>query len=275
MVLEASPRNRTVAAAIGALLVFAACSGPSEPTKSTSASGTSSASESLTFVALGDSWPEGAHCGGCETFAGRYVDGLEDRTGEPVKFVDLTGQAQPFFDQQGFGGTAGLLRALREDDAFADQIATGDVIMVATGPNELDRAFVPYSKGECGKGFACVQRLEAFWHRNFDAILDEIERLRGGQATAVRVLSAANFFVSEPGATEGLPPDAMKFGAAMFKALNKAACATAAAHDGVCVDVRHVLNGPRLDRPVDENSEKSMQAVADALLDTGLPELNR
>jgi hypothetical protein len=88
-------------------------------------------------------------------------------------------------------------------------------------------------------------------------------------------LSAANFFVSDPEATEGLPPDAMAFGAAMFEALNTAACDVAADHDAICVDVRRVLNGPTLDRPVDENSDEAMQDVADALVDTGLPELTR
>ena len=32
---------------------------------------------SLTLVALGDSWQEGAHFGYCRTFAGLYADGLE------------------------------------------------------------------------------------------------------------------------------------------------------------------------------------------------------
>jgi len=39
------------------------------------------------------------------------------------------------------------------------------------------------------------------------------------------------------------------------------------------VDVRPVLNGGTLEEPVDENSPKSMRAVAGALLATKLPEL--
>ena len=60
----------------------------------------------------------------------------------------------------------------------------------------------------------------------------------------------------------------------MFKALNDAVCATARAHEAKCVDVRRVLNGPTLDQAVDENSDASMQAVADALLATGIDELS-
>ncbi len=259
---------------VALLMLVVVCPRSSNVSVSSPAGKTSGAPEPLTFVALGDSWPEGAHCSYCETFAGRYADGLETLAGRPVDFVDLTGSAQPFFQTDG-GGTASLLRALREDSSFAKQVASGDVIIIATGPNEGDRAFGPYAEGHCGDGFACVRRLERFWLRNFDAILDDIDRLRGNRPTAIRLVSAANFFVSDPSATKGLPPDAMEFGAAYFEALNTAVCDAARTHEAMCVDVRPVLNGPTLDQPVDENSPASMQAVADALLATGLPELGR
>jgi hypothetical protein len=257
-----------------ALVLLAGCSRSTTDSASSPPAKTSAAAEPLTFVAMGDSWPEGAHCGYCKTFAGRYADGLKTLTGRRVHFVDLTGDGQPFFQTDG-GGTASLLRALREESAFADQVGSGDVIMIATGPNEGDRAFGPYAEGHCGEGFACVQRLERFWLRNFDAILDEIDRLRGDQPTAIRLVSAANFFLSDPSATKGLPADAIAFGTAYFEALNTAECNAARTHDAICVDVRPVLNGPTLDQPADENSPESMQAVADALLATGLPELAR
>src|SRR5262245_45110608 len=47
------------------------------------------------FVALGDSWPEGAHCGGCRTFVGRWADGLREAYGRDILLTDLTGQAEP------------------------------------------------------------------------------------------------------------------------------------------------------------------------------------
>jgi hypothetical protein len=210
---------------------------------------------------------EGAHCGGCRTFAGLYADGLETETSRSVTFVDSTGQAQPFFDSEG-GGTASLLHALRDDVTFQEKVASGDVIMIATGPNEIERAFEPYASGKCGKtdDYECVKRQQDFWRGNFNDIIDEIDRLRGGRPTAVRLVSAANFAVSDPSATRGLPADAMTFGSKVFKALNDAACDAAQAHQAICVDVRRILNGPTLDQSVDENSVTSMQAVADALL---------
>jgi hypothetical protein len=254
------------------LVVLAGCTRSSDDSMTSPAAGTSAAPEALTLVALGDSWPEGAHCGYCKTFAGRYADGLRTLARRPVDFVDLTGESQPFFQTAG-GGTASLLSALRQESSFRQQVASGDVIMIATGPNELGRAFDPYAHGHCGEGFACVQLLEGFWLRNFDAILDEIDRIRGTRPTAIRLVGAANFFVSDPSATKGLPPDAMEFGAKVFEALNAAECEAARSHDAICVDVRPVLNGPTLKEPVDENSPASMQAVADALVATGIPEL--
>jgi hypothetical protein len=50
-------------------------------------------------------------------------------------------------------------------------------------------------------------------------------------------------------------------------------CGAAQAHDAVCVDVRPIVNGPSLDQPGDENAPEVMQAIADALLAAGLPEL--
>lgn len=254
-----------------AAVVAGGCGGSGESTRTD----TAPAAAPLTVVSLGDSWPEGAHCGGCRTFAGRYADGLRADGARRVTFVDLAGQAQPYFEQEG-GGTASLVHAL-EDPAFAQQVAPGDVIVIATGPNELDRALVPYRNGDCAKtdDYECLAELEAFWRDNFAAILDEIERLRAGKPTAVRIVSAANVFVSEPEIAAGLPADATAFGARLFEALNDAGCAAARTHDAVCVDVRPVLNGPTLDQRVDENSTESMQAVADALLSTGLDDLVR
>lgn len=259
---------------VGMVLVaalVAACSSSSDREPSQTASGGEEA-PALTFVALGDSWPEGAHCGFCLTFAGRYASGLEDLAGRPVDLVDLAGQDQPFFQTDG-GGSASLLKALREDMAFRDEVATGDVIMIATGPNEGQDAWRSWTHGRCGEGYACVQPLEEEWRANFNAILDEIADIRGDRPTAIRMVSAANFLLI-PEVAKDLPADAAAYGARVFEALNTAACDAAQAHGALCVDVRPILNGPNMDQPVDENSEESMQAVADGLLATGLPEFD-
>lgn len=223
----------------------------------------------LVYVSLGDSWPEGAHCNGCRTFPQTHADALAEM-GRPVTLKDLAGQAQPFFDSLG-GGAASLLEAVETDEAFRDAVATGDVIVIATGPNETGQAFDPIQDGTCGgaDNLACVHELGRTWAQDFDAILDEIETLRGGRPTAIRLVNAANAFIDPSNS-----PETARGFAAVFETLTQVLCDSAEAHRVVCVDVRPALNGPHLDQPVDDSSQESMDAVADLLVETGLPELS-
>ena len=260
-------------------LVLAGCSnaGPSTSSSAaeTEAEDTSEASASsepgLSYVALGDSWVEGAHCGGCRTFAGLYADGLEELTGDPVDFIDLTGDRTT--------DSTALLDSLRTDDEIRSAIAEAGVVLIATGPNEGSATTEPLANGTCGgaDNLDCVRALGERWTANFDASLDEIDRLRDGRATAVRLVNAANILTSVPSiaAELGLDEDFAATAFALnFELLTEAVCETAEAHEAQCVDVRPILNGPDLDEPTDENSPENMQAIADALIETGLPELD-
>jgi hypothetical protein len=95
----------------------------------------------------------------------------------------------------------------------------------------------------------------------------EIEELRAGQPTAVRLVNAANAF-NDP----SFSPATLRGFDAYFKALTDAMCDNAKEHDAVCVDVRPVLNGPDFEQPVNDSSQESMDAVAALLLETGVPE---
>ena len=245
--------------------------GSGEATGATgAASAPSPASEGLVLVSLGDSWPEGAHCNGCRTFPQTYAGTLTEQLGEPVTLVDLAGQAQPSFDTPGKGGSAGLLEAIRTDEPFRGQVASGDIIVIATGANDLGAQFEAIQNGSCGgeDGTACVDEIGRTWDREFDAILEEIEALRAGEPTAIRLVNAANAFIDPSNS----PEQARGF-SALFEALTQAVCNNAEAHGAICVDVRPALNGPNLDQPVNDSSQESMDAVAELLLENGLPEL--
>ena len=223
----------------------------------------------LVYVSLGDSWPEGAHCDGCRTFPQLHAEGLEQMLGRPITLKELAGQAQPYFDSLG-GGAASLLEAIEADEAFRDEVGTRDIIVIATGPNEIEQAFEKIQDGTCGTkdDMACVDELRRAWERDFDAILDEIETLRDGRPTAIRVVNAANAFIDPSAGRE-----TSRGFAAVFEALTQVLCDDAEAHGAVCVDVRPVLNGPDLDQPVNDSSQESMDAVALLLVQTGVPEL--
>jgi len=205
-----------------------------------------------------------------------YADGLHAQTGRHIDFHDITGQAQPYFESAG-GGSGSLLKALRSDAATRDLVANADVILIATGPNEIGVAHEPSKAGTCGGAdhMDCFRKLGSPWRRNFNAILSEIELLRDAKPTAIRLVDAANAFLYDRSLLQGWLPKnfPMTKGALIFKLLNDALCHAAARHHAVCVDAPPILNTPHLNRPVDENSAASMRAVADALLATGLPEL--
>ena len=241
------------------------------PTGTSSAtSDPSPAPDGRVYVSLGDSWAEGAHCNGCRTFPQFHAEALEETLGEPVTFVDLAGQAQPFFNTPQGGGSAGLLQALRTEEWFREEVAQGDIIMIETGSNDGGKIFEPIMDGKCGgkDDTACVVPLRGKWKREFDAILDEVEDLRGTQPTAIRLVNSGDAFIDPQFSAATL-----RGFAAFFEELTVALCNAAEAHDAVCIDVRAVLNGPDFEQPLNDGTQEAMDAVAELLLQAGLPEL--
>lgn len=122
---------RRIALMLAAIATLAAgcsegASAPGEPANEATPDGqTGRELQALTYVSLGDSWPEGAHCNGCRTFPQLHAEALQELLGRPITFKALAGAAQPYFDTPGGGGSSGLLEALRSDDAFRAEVATG------------------------------------------------------------------------------------------------------------------------------------------------------
>ena len=222
----------------------------------------------LHYVAFGDSWPEGAHCNGCTPFPELWLEALEGQTGMEIEFFDFMGERERSTAEGKM--SASLLGSLQTNEETRTAVADADVILISTGPNEIGDAAEAVKAGTCGgaDGFDCIRALGETWSSNFNQILTEIETLRDGNPTAIRLVNAANPFVLYPEMSEGMPPDfATTGGALMFELLSVAMCDAAAAHEAVCLDARPLIQ-------VSEDSQESMQAVADALAATGLPELD-
>jgi hypothetical protein len=229
--------------------------------------------EVVRYVAFGDSWPEGAHCGGCDSFAYLWADLIEAETGLEVELTSFMGEAE----QSGAESkTSASLLASLEEDATRAAVSTADVILIATGPNALDEIVPQVLSERCGgrDGLDCIRDQRKAWAKDFDAILDEIDLIREDRPAVVRLVNAANVFAMDDELAAAVP-EGFVFGGGelMFELLTQAQCDAAEAHRAVCVDVRPLITGPAGDG--DENSEASMQAVADALIDTGLRELGR
>jgi lysophospholipase L1-like esterase len=223
----------------------------------------------VTLLALGDSWPYGAHCNGCTPFPQLYAQGLKTELSREVTLLNLVTN----------GGTSNSLRqSLASDPSYGDAVRRSDVVMISTGANDMEPAGQSWKAGTCGgaDGLDCFRALADRWRTNFDAMLDEVDQLRRGKPTAVRLVTNSNEFLSDPGLIEYFGPDfGLTEGAAISAFHHDALCAVAAEHDGLCVDLRPVLNGPDLRQPRDVNTQEAMQAVADALVATGIPELDR
>jgi len=229
---------------------------------------TTPASSTLSYVAFGDSWPEGAHCNGCTPFPELWLEAIAEQTGAEVEFTDFTGDGERSTAEG--KASASLLDSLQKNEETRTAVADADVILISTGPNEIGDVAEAVKAGTCGgaDGFDCIRALGETWSTNFDQILSEIETLRGGNPTAIRLVNGANPFVLYPEDNEGMPPDfATTGGTFIFDLLAGAMCDAAAAHDAVCIDARPLIE-------VSEDSPESMQAVADALADAGLAELD-
>ena len=83
-------RRCSLGIALSIALGVAGCGGgePSTGPDVESAADTSVApareAEGLTYIALGDSWIQGAHCNGCRTFTQTHADTLSELLGKPV-----------------------------------------------------------------------------------------------------------------------------------------------------------------------------------------------
>jgi lysophospholipase L1-like esterase len=222
---------------------------------------------SWTYVAFGDSWPYGAHCNGCKPFPGLYADALAATTDHSIDFINLSTN----------GGTSqSLLDSIKTSQKTRDAVMSADIIVISTGANDLEDAFGLFAAGNCGgvDHFDCFRKVGEGWRISFDGILTEIETLRNGKPTAIRLVTNSNEALSDPGLLEIFGPKDSSGGGAFITDLHhEILCEVAAKHGAKCVDLRPVLNGPNFDKPQDVNTQEAMQAVADALLASGLEEL--
>ena len=257
-------------AVLVAVVVLTGCAastdGSSPPPAAHSSSSSRVTGGPVTLLALGDSWPYGAHCNGCTPFPELYGEGLERELGRDVTLLNLVTNG---------GTSASLGDSLTSDPRYGEAVSRADVVMISTGANDLEPAGQAWKAGTCGGAdeLDCFRALADNWRTNFDAMLDQVDQFRGGKPTAVRLVTNSNEFLSDPGLIEYFGPEfGLSEGAAITAMHHDALCAVAAEHDALCVDLRPVVNGPDLDQPRDINTQEAMQAVADALVATGLPE---
>lgn len=276
-----SPTVRRVLALVTVALLAAGCGGSSAPSVAPSAVATvpaapvetssnqtsASSGPSLTYVMFGDSWPFGAHCNGCRAFPGLLND----------EYAAATGQIIDFRNDTTNGGTAQELAArMKTDPSIRDDIEAADIIVISIGANDMEPAFGIWMAGTCGGAdqLDCFRDISDSLRVAYGAILTEIDALRGGRPTAVRMVTTSNEFLADLGLIAGFGADFGKTGGVAITTMNRdAQCEVAEAHHAMCVDLGAALNGADLLTPNDVNTQEAMQQVADTIAAAGLEEL--
>ena len=176
------------------------------------------------------------------------------------------------------GGTAqGLAADFKASQAIRDNLARADIVVIAIGGNDLGPAFDASVAGTCGGAdkLDCFRTITEILRASFNGMLTEIERLRNGQPTVVRLVTMSNEFLADPDLIGALGADFGRTKGVVVTKMNRdAECQVAAAHHAKCVDLGLALNGPDLLEPQDVNTQDAMQKVADAILASGLDELH-
>jgi lysophospholipase L1-like esterase len=143
-----------------------------------------------------------------------------------------------------------LLGRLKDVQRYRDAVASADIVTLQIGWNDWQGTCNFNNRVDClASGMKVVEP-------NLDAILKQIELLREGKATAVRVVTYYDGFLGNP-ATGGIwampntPANVATFDADFRKGLtafNTMICRVAEANRGVCIDLAPVFNGPKGDQ---------------------------
>jgi hypothetical protein len=218
----------------------------------------------IVYLALGDSNVYGspAECGTpCVTYPHLVADRITAETGKSVALLDgsqhnrLT--APVLLDEIRKDAWRPLLDYPVRTGGVTPRaaIAAADVITITLAANQIPWYQDPDS---CGMVYddACIASVEKPYIAAVDAILAEIEAIRAGRPTAVRITTFYNDLLKGPGYDPAWFEDAVTIAQAKKTARtfldrwNADVCSTAAKHGAVCVDLYRAVNGPKGDQPL-------------------------
>jgi lysophospholipase L1-like esterase len=217
-----------------------------------------SASGSLSLVGLGDSVAGAGHCGrGCRSYVVVYGELASASLGMPVAVTNL-GRNDDFTSER-------MLQAVSSDASVRDALAKADIVTLDIGWNDW--------QGPCfWDGLAeCLQTNQDAAEQNIDKTLGEINALRGGAPTAIRLPGHPDPYIGHFTAEDWQLPAGVQVeqADALFlvglRNFNAMLCRVASAHGGMCVDTLAAFNGPTGDQPIPTNlleSQAQMDLIA-------------
>ena len=201
----------------------------------------------LSLVGLGDSIPGAGDRDGptgvctCVSYVRRYGELAASALGAPVETTNLA-------RDDGLGSSA-LLNRVRTEERYRTAIAAADLITLTIGTNDW--------QGACDwpGDEACWAAGAASVPADIDAILSEIEELRAGKPTVIRVTNYYDWYIDFPNNPTSLgdpngpiPQEFLDYYRGALEAFNASICDSAAKHDTVCVDIAGPFNGTAHDQ---------------------------
>lgn len=253
-----------------------------------------------TYLAMGDSNVYGPAevCGGCTAYPALLQDAIPARTGHPVTLLDASQwnrlTVAKLLDEirsDDWGGSSGAEPWSRLPDASPSPrtaIAAADIITIQVGFNDLP--WLDWAD-PCSSTFdqVCEDQVIPRMVADLDAILDEVDTLRAGRPTAVRVANLFNDVI--PGGYDNsqfYSPEVIVQGRTGVKSfvdrLSAAMCRVARQHRAVCLDLYTLFNGRSHRKPVavgiftpefGDMNQPGQDLIAEELLDLGLRPLTR
>jgi lysophospholipase L1-like esterase len=232
------------------------------------AASSSAGTAKWTYLALGDSNVYGApnDCGHCTTYPTLVTRHLR-ALGLTVTLINgaqhnklTSGMLLHEIETNSWGSTPGSApRSNPKGLAPRAAIAGANLITITIGNNDL-----PWlaATDVCHQRYdaACRGRILAEYGSHLDGALTQINKLRAGKPTAVRVTTIYNDVIQGgyTAVTTFYKPPVLRqaLGAirTLIEALNAKICQLAAQHHAKCVDDYHAFNGPHGNRPMPRGS---------------------
>jgi lysophospholipase L1-like esterase len=226
-------------------------------------------------VTIGDSIPFAQDdCGACPSFTTLFSQALAKTTGMPVLAENLS-------THDNLTGKR-LVARIKTSAPMRTAVAAADIVIVSIGHNDTPWNSVDDPcDGDSGNVLHwtaytgdCVVQLAQRHGKELDAILSQIETLRGPLPTAVMVLTDYNDIIGWGQA----PPESRSRSVGVLNAFYAETCRVAEAHGAICVDVYHSFNGTNgwtaagdlLADDYTHPSAKGQRRIADLLIAAGL-----
>jgi hypothetical protein len=224
----------------------------------------------LVYLALGDSnvYGDARDCDSCTTYPHLLAESITNDTGLSVGLIDgsqhnslTSGNLLGEIRNDSWGSEAGI-PPVRTDLTPRQAIAAADLITITVGANMM-----PWYRDSdpCDKTYdaECIAKVEQPTMSHIEDILKEINTIRGGKPTAVRVTTFHNDLIegpdydpamfSSPG-SEAFSPEtiaqALTTARSFLDTWAADMCKIAQDNGAACVDIYRALAGPNGDQPL-------------------------